>query len=96
MYIVTRRDLSVGMQLAQTAHVAMAWRDEWDIDDDTVIVLTVENELALHGVLLDMLEHDGFAGASWFREPDLEGALTAVAFTASTKKLLRNLPLAGK
>ncbi len=85
------------MQLAQSAHVAMAWREDWDdIEDDTVIVLTVENELDLYGLLLDMYQEFGDEDVSWFREPDLQAALTAIALPASCKRGLRHLPLAGK
>ncbi len=94
MYIVTRRDLTRGLQCAQIAHCAMAWLEDHGIEDDTVIVLTVGTEGGLYGLLLDEIEAAGTQGVSWFREPDLQGSLTAIALPASAKKRLRKLPLA--
>jgi hypothetical protein len=96
MYIVTRKDLSVGMQFAQTAHAAMEWLKDYAVDDDTVIVLTVDTQTQLHELLLDIISEHGSDEVSWFREPDLDGALTAIAMPSYVKHSLRKLPLAGK
>ncbi len=92
MYIVTRTDLSAGMQLAQVAHVAIEHAAEYEVDD-TVIVLTVPDEVSLCRLALNSV-YRGYE-TTWFEEPDLDGAITAIAIHAAAKSLLKKLPLAG-
>lgn len=93
MYVITRTDLSAGMQFAQTAHAAIEYAAAYNVDD-TCIVLTVPDELALSKLMLQAWQH-GHDGI-WFEEPDLDGAITAIALPAEAKHMLRKLPLAGR
>jgi hypothetical protein len=93
MYIITRSDLSAGMQLAQVAHVAAGFNGDHGEVDDTVIVLKVPNELVLYKHLAELFSHTD--RLTWFLEPDLDNALTAVAVGPEAKHLLKKLKLAG-
>lgn len=66
------------------------------MDDPYIIVLSVKNEKELQS-LLDKATQQKIK-THIFREPDFFGELTAIAFSPSSKnkKLLSNLPLAGK
>lgn len=101
LYIVTRRDLHPGLQAAQVAHAAFQFGYEhrplaaqWLTESNFLIILSVENEVAL--------KERGFAAeelnlpVTWFREPDLEDSLTAIAVAPSpaTVELMSDLPLA--
>lgn len=61
-----------------------------------MVVLTAPDAAGLHALLERARDRDITTTA--FREPDLGDELTAVAFTpsAATRKLLANLPLAGR
>ncbi len=93
MYVITRRDLSTGMQFAQSVHAALEFSDDFEVDD-TVIVLTVADEMALTKLALEASQYA--YDCVWFEEPDLDDAITAIALPAEAKHLLRKLPLAGK
>lgn len=101
LYLVTRRDLSFGDQTVQTCHVALQFAvdhpsttERWTVASNTLVLLTVADEAALHA----LVERADYAGldVSRFCEPDLGGALTAVALepSAGARKLCRGLPLA--
>jgi len=80
MYIVTRRDLSPGMQGVQSCHAVelLSWGGHYGEDyDEYMIWVSVENEYELlklhkHVSCLDLYP-------SLFKEPDLDGAATAFA-----------------
>lgn len=103
LYLVTRADLSTGYQITQTVHATADFLAahpgagaDWAAKSNSVIVLTVPNEAGLY----DLLERAGAKDITTvtFREPDLGDELTAIAFHPgqATRKLLSNLPLAGR
>lgn len=99
MYLVTRADLAPGTQACQAAHAALDFAiaypqltGDWHTLSNTLVILAVRDELALCWLCAD-------AAAAGFRvvrvhEPDLRGALTAVAFDPGAARLVRHLPLA--
>ena len=79
-YIFTRRDLSVGQRVVQTAHAlweAKQFHDQAHLEHPHLVVLGVENEQELISVThyLDSL-NISYAG---FRESYFDNELTAVA-----------------
>jgi hypothetical protein len=97
--VITRADLPPGTQAVQAAHAAIEFAvtypsltSSWHSASNTLVVLAVPDELAL-----GWLDQDARASglrAARFREPDLGGALTAVAIEPAGHRLLRRLPLA--
>lgn len=97
--MVTRADLPPGAQAVQAMHAAIdfaitypALTAAWHSASNTLVILVVPDELAL-----GWLEQDARAAGlrvAPFHEPDLDGALTAVAFEPAAGRLLRHLPLA--
>jgi hypothetical protein len=65
---------------------------QWHAHSNTLVVLAARDELALHWLAVDA-ESAGLRVAR-FHEPDLGGALTAVAFEPSAGRLLSHLRLA--
>ena len=99
MYLVTRADLALGTQACQAAHAALDFAvtypdlvGDWHASSNTLVILAVRDELALAWLCQDA-ERDSLRIAR-FHEPDLGGALTAVAFEPAAARLLRTLPLA--
>lgn len=103
LYIVTRADLPVGLAAAQAVHAAFVFaRDRWALaapwlrDSQWLVLVTVPDEAALLSfcakAAAELTDH-----VVW-REPDLDGAATAVAVApgGSARKLCANLPLLGK
>ncbi len=101
LYIVTRRDLSPGLQAAQVAHAAFQFAYEhrplataWQQESNFLIILSVENEedLTQLGKQAETLN----LPVTWFTEPDIEDQLTAIAIAPSpqTVELTQLLPLA--
>jgi hypothetical protein len=103
LYIITRRDLTPGQQMLQSAHAAIEFQHEhveiaiwWNIHSKYLVFLSVENELELHKLLekikLYAIKH------STFFEPDLGNQLTSIAIEPSelSQKLTSRLPLALK
>lgn len=99
--MVTRQDLSPGLQAAQVAHVAFAFAYEhrpiasqWLEESNYLIVLSVPNESAL----LSLAEKAGTLNipVTVFREPDIGNEMTAIAVAPSrtTESMLSQLPLA--
>jgi len=97
LYAVARADLPVGLQAAQAAHALREFQEAhkeleraWFADSKTLVLLQAPNlwELAQKAT------EAGIACALNF-EPDMHGALTAVAFGPEAKKLLRSLPKLG-
>ena len=96
LYIVTRADLSPGQQAVQAAHALAEYAlrrptEFHDWGNQTLVVLAAED-----------LTHLSIIEAGWpecvdNREPDLGGALTALAVIpgcAALKRRLKSLPLA--
>lgn len=70
--------------------------DRWHAVSNSLIVLTVPDERALHALVAKAEARGLLCGT--FREPDLADELTAVAFAPGreTRRLCSNLPLAGR
>lgn len=103
MRIVTRRDLSIGVQALQSGHAAIDFQyqhpeigKEWQIKSNYLAFLTVANEADLIKLItkaiLSGIKH------TVFREPDIDNQITAVAFEPSeaARKLTSSCPLMGK
>ena len=101
LYIVTRRDLSPGLQAAQVAHAAFQFGYEhrplahaWLRESNFLVILSTEDEeeLTLLGKKAETLN----LPVSWFREPDIEDEVTAIAIAPSpaTVELTSHLSLA--
>ena len=99
LYLVTRADLPAGDQAVQAAHalteflvehpeVARDWHDR----NNTLAFLVVPDERSLARLLDRAFDRD--VRASAFREPDLNGSLTAIAIEPTGSKLVRSCPLA--
>lgn len=94
LYLVTRRDLPVGTQVAQLCHAFRQFVAEhaaaelrWLETSNTVACLEVEDEASLLRIA------DRLTTYSLFREPDLGGAATA--FATLEGQALRRLRLVG-
>ncbi|MFC4043453.1 peptidyl-tRNA hydrolase [Dactylosporangium siamense] len=97
--MVTRADLPPGTQATQATHAALdfavahpdAFRD-WHTASNTLVLVAARDEDALRHLC-------GAASVAGhrhtrFHEPDLGGALTAVALEPAAYKLLSHLPVA--
>lgn len=101
LYIITRRDLPPGLQSAQVAHAAFEFAYEhrplahsWQKESNFLIILSTQDELEL--TELGHSAEELNLPVSWFREPDIEDQLTAIAIAPSpdTVELTAHLPLA--
>lgn len=99
LYLVTRRDLPAGAQASQLVHAALAFASQYDAlvdlwmrESNTIVLLTVENELELQK-LMDKASDQDIRFAA-FQEPDLNNQFTAVVLEPDGKSLVRSLPLA--
>lgn len=104
-YIVLRDTLDAGQVAAQTAHVTSAFATEhpavlggWHTGEGSVVVLSAPGDALPR--LRDEFASDDVPAAS-FCEPDLGGAMTAVAVACErthplVRRRLRRLPLAGR
>ena len=99
LYLVTRQDLSAGDQAVQAAHALQQFNIEhsdaaraWYADSNTLAFLAVETEADL-ARLRSNAERRGLYASS-FHEPDLKGALTAIALEPKARSLVQDLPLA--
>lgn len=97
LYVVVREDLAPGPQAVQAMHAFRQFQElhgdlerSWFRRSNHIAFLSVRDEAALRG-LVDKALTDGFRHAG-FNEPDLGGALTAVAFEPGAKRILRRLP----
>ena len=98
-YIITRRDLSQGVQAAQTIHAAIQFCVEhpaefknWFQNSNYVCVLAVKDEKEL----LELYNNAKYkVKCSMFKEPDLRQELTAIVLECcdESKKLCRKLKL---
>jgi hypothetical protein len=64
----------------------------WHSDSNTLVLLAVPDELALSWLWSDAAAR-GLRGVA-FHEPDLDGALTAIALEPAARRLVAHLPLA--
>lgn len=104
MYVITRADLPSNYQLPQTAHavadIMVKFPQEtikWNKESNSIVVLETKNEKELFA-LGQTLAKKSFQFIK-FCEPDIGDALTSIAIVPgqlNTKKVLSNLPLAGK
>jgi hypothetical protein len=96
LYVVVRHDLGAGLQMAQACHAVREFTREHPADGvgDNLVVLETSLDR------LHFLAYRARVGekcrTTAFHEPDLGGELTAVAFGAGARKLLSELPLAGR
>lgn len=98
LYVIVRSDISPGLQVAQSCHAMAAFASEhpavtslWHEDGNNLVCLQANSERELE----EILENAQRRGAmvSFFREPDIDNQLTAVAISGEAKALLRKLPL---
>lgn len=103
LYLVTRNNLSVGYQIAQTAHAVAEFikqnpeaADRWYEISNSIICLEVEDGAALSALQEDAVRQG--LSVTEFREPDLGDEITALAFSPSekTRKFLSNVRCAGR
>lgn len=103
MYVVVRRDMPIGVQMAQACHAAFLFAHtyahqtlDWHKHSQYLVVLTVADEIELIQLGLDAGRRK--IRTSWWQEPDMKDELTALVFepTTASEKLLANLPLAGR
>lgn len=87
------------MQACQVAHVALRFAlsfpeiaAAWQRHSETIAIVSTRDELALSWLYTDAVR-DGLH-AVLFHEPDLGGALTAVALEPAARYLVRRLPTA--
>jgi peptidyl-tRNA hydrolase len=96
LYIVVRADLKPGLQAAQACHALRLFSAEhpeedraWYEGSNNLVLLQVPDEREL----LALREKADGCPASLFREPDLGGEATALAFGPAARKTVSNLPL---
>lgn len=103
LYLITRQDIAPGYQAVQSAHALRQFtsehpeRDsEWYTNSNYLALLSVVDEVELMRLVVAAKD----AGIRWsaFREPDVEGCITAIALEPGRKtaELCRGLPLALK
>ena len=99
LYLVTRRDLPPGSRVAQVAHAFREYIEHfpaaekaWYETSNTLVCLEADDEAALRTLVEQALNRD--VPVAVFEEPDLGGALTAIALGPSAKSLVRHLDLA--
>lgn len=103
LYLVTRRDIAPGYQAVQSCHAMRQFtaehpdRDaEWFVNSNYLALLSVADEVELMRLITSAQD----AGLRWsaFREPDVGGAITAIAIEPhkKTAELCKALPLALK
>jgi hypothetical protein len=93
LYVVVRNDLKPGLAMAQACHVTRKFSHDWPDDHvgESLIVLEAPPD-----ELWPLALRAGSISCSCFREPDLGGALTAVALGSGARRLVSSLPLAGR
>ena len=101
LFVVTRKDLNPGSQIAQTGHAIAQFllehpekSKEWN--NNYLICLSTENENSLNKLLEKLSRFD--IPLSPFYEPDLNNQLTSIAFQHNyeSRKYTTSLPLALK
>lgn len=103
LFLVTRRDISAGYQAVQSCHAIRQFTAEhpevdveWFQKSNYLALLSVENEVELMKLITKA--HDFGLRWSAFREPDVGGAITAIAIEPNSKtiEMCKHLPLALK
>ena len=103
LYLVTRGDLAPGYQAVQSCHAMRQFTaDHYDVDcewfkkSNYLALLSVTNEIELMRLIVNATD----LGLKWsaFREPDVGGAITAIAIEPhpKTQEMCKHLPLAIK
>lgn len=101
LYVVTRKDLPIGVQACQLAHAAREFaylhtemEEEWFEKSNAICFLSVGDEESLEDLIHEATGID--LKYAPFYEEALDKALTAVAFepTLRSRKLLSQIPLA--
>lgn len=92
LYVVVRKDLPPGLQMAQACHAAFAYGfyGSDDVGDNLVALGASLDELT---ALAKAAERLNLSHVS-FREPDLGDELTALALSGNARALVSQLPLA--
>lgn len=88
LYAITRADLPTGLRTAQVGHALIQWTLEHGQPPESLVILQVADVAALRCVY-DLLHGRVVA----FHEPDLDGALTAIAAGPEHRRALSSLPL---
>ena len=98
LIVVTRGDLTPGLQLAQSGHAISQFfleqrelAEKWN--NQYLISLSVPSKEKLETLLLKLMKKN--ISVSYFTEPDLDDELTSISFieTLETKGLTSSLPL---
>lgn len=103
LFLVTRRDIAPGYQAVQSCHAIRQFTaehpevdSEWFTKSNYLALLSVADEKELMRLIVAADDH----GLKWsaFREPDVGGAITAIAIEPHPKaqELCKSLPLALK
>ena len=101
LYIVTRSDLSAGLQAAQSCHALSKFYEEhriiaskWYNESNYICLLACKD--VDHLTLVKVILENNNLNISVFYEPDLNNVITAIAVEPSdiSRRLLANLPLA--
>lgn len=102
LFLVTRRDLSIGLQAAQACHAMRQFVAEhprvdceWFNRSNYLVLLTVADEIEL--IAFATRAGDMSLAHSTFFEPDFNNQATAIAIEPhkNAAKLCRSLPLLG-
>lgn len=100
LIVITRRDLSIGLQCAQAGHGIVEFclkypelTKEWHDKSNYIVILAVDNEAKLISIIYKA-QVRGIRCAQ-FNEPDLKGAVTAVVLEPGldSRKLSSNIKL---
>lgn len=101
LFIVTRSDLPAGARAAQSVHAALAFAHQhpeiegaWYSGSNNIVILEAADEDALVSLMQAVEKAPGTVTCSFFREPDFEDEITALAISAEGWRLLSHLPLA--
>ena len=103
LYIVTRSDLPVGLQAAQSAHAAFEFSRQhrlvatgWMVESNFIVLVTVPDEDSLARVATTANERGLRITLNY--EPDVDNQLTAVVIEPGpeARRLCSHMPLVGK
>jgi peptidyl-tRNA hydrolase len=103
MYVVVRRDMPIGVQMAQACHAAFLFAQtyahqtlDWHTHSQYLVIVSVEDQVELIRLGSEAIQRK--IRVAWWNEPDMDNDLTAIVLepTEATARLLSNLPLAGK
>lgn len=91
LYAIGRADLNTGLRAAQVGHALIGWALQHGAPPENLVLLQVPDEAALQA-LQERLQTFGCRSLA-FHEPDLGGALTALAVGPEGQRALSCLPL---